>query len=260
MDCENDFLAVTPVEPDRLRAVLEYFESLGPLTSTYNGKPISKGLLLSIIALSGPETGYRWNEFRRNAVIFANGDGQPDCAECCTPVGIEWSGTTYRRSMKSTTPTGAAILSKGYAIEDGGMLTRRGQANEPQATRFVFETCVQYRDEAVLDNFSVGPTQMWMGQGQGRIHILGGAEVNWDRLWAYYTGTASNSASAAALYLDRKPYPFDQPSPDNVISWLRAQTGSTAGIAESYYSGNQNYKDYLSRVSSMARQYAYWNA
>lgn len=265
MTCENDFSTVQPVEPDRLEAVLTYFNNIAELTSSYTGKVIPKSLQLSIIALSGPETGYRWNEYRENAVIFANSDGMPECNECCTPVGIEWdfsqSPNRYRDTIKNGSALATQLVNKGYATVQGdGRLQRTDKSNQPYATRWAFEQCIYQRDKKALNNFSVGPTQMWFGDGQGKIHIAGqGPEPDWDRIWAFYTGTIINSMSAAALYLDSPPYPADDRFVNNVVRWLKLQTGGGGDWAEQYYSGKQNYKDYLDRTIAAAARIG-WKA
>jgi len=113
------------------------------------------------------------------------------------------------------------------------------------AVAIFFEWAMDNRKAKLLDNFSIGPTMMYLAQS-GPFLSSGqpscGFPATWDDIFAFYTASTIAAIAPRLTYLDQgctgiSGYPADHPDDDaNNIKWLLHQVGMGSQAAtEQYY-------------------------
>jgi hypothetical protein len=116
---------------------------------------------------------------------------------------------------------------------------------EPLAAAW-FERAFSMRDVQSLQNFSLGPTQMflyWSTLFQGKP-TGNGYPSTWEDLWSFYTLADAGEVANRLVYMDpghnpyAKEYPAQDPTNEALgTAWLTNQVGNATG-ASAYWNGN----------------------
>lgn len=237
MQCQFDDSADRRAGTDRQEIVRRILEAIQP-----TGYPRDR--LTAYLALSYRETDIVWLTQRPNA-----DDAQ---CPCRTSVGLERSsGGAYKMSTRSD-PEALAFLAANGLIQPGPAGDRpANSAAEPggQGVALFFEWVVAHRKAALLDNFSLGPTQMHLYWSALR-HPGGrcGFPETWEEVWDFYNSQTYSNVATYLQYMDppcwTKPSPgaVVMPNRDQVIAWLNGHTGGAHdahgySVSEAYYEG-----------------------
>jgi len=210
---------------------------------------ISRAKAVSYIALSVRESNVEWTTVRVPDL------GAQSCL-CRTTVGLELASfrpPRFRDSAANDVGARLFLVANGMAVEDGTGLKATGDSLKPNSAgiaRF-FEFIVARRAEALLDNISLGPTQLWLKFAFNPAAC--GRPGSWEAIWALYLSVDVAEVLQRTTYLDTgtctsNPFPgtIGGDPKAKSVAWLTGHTGN-AVAAEKYYEGtgiNESSKAY----------------
>jgi hypothetical protein len=123
-----------------------------------------------------------------------------------------------------------------------------------------FEWTLDKRKGFLLNNFSIGPTMMWMAYSgeAARAGLVAQKDVawpdTWDDIFDFYMTTDAGTLGKEITYLDKARtgssfYPADDRTDDDkIIHWLTYHVGNAKGATDYY---NNLYKSRLAMVLSL---------
>jgi len=263
MECSPDYAKIQSVDT-RILDTLNLFHTMRTdnpteFVSLRTFEPLKPGLVISLVAISIPEAMAIWNTTRSEGVINMGDDDLPTCAPCAQIIGLEPGSNDMMRNITADSRFGQYMIRNGWGRNVGNRIElNRQNTNDQAVRRNLFESTVLARDKAMLDNFSVGATQLWMSQGGMGGRLIAGSppdfpDPDWQAVWDFYTGGPLPALKYGSAYLDSPPYPANEPSSANVIRWLTNQFGNINVATERYSSAGYNYKDNLSRTVRIAK-------
>jgi hypothetical protein len=232
---------------------------------------IDRDLADALIAVSEGETGYAWIVDRPMTT-----DGAQNLC-CAVVVGLERG--ELNKAVIASPSFRDYLVQRGFlkTASDGKLEPANGFGNplKPWKTMVVYEHVLATQDEAALQAFSVGPTQMWMKYFNKRA----GWPSTWDEAWDQYTagsfldGPNYSPGTRAAYYADRwlryltpKRYnpegvlkedaviakPGDKSSS---VSWLVNHAGNPVAAEKLYegtlFAGRKAYKTVIQTVAAV---------
>lgn len=233
---------------------------------------VPKRMYITLIALSGRECGYQWFTERTGDTRLL----YVDCWSCRTCVGYEPSSYNGKSVWNSAITQEQAVVN---FMDRMGMLKKTdystgssgrryypvsgniGAPNGPRVQQ-MFELMLVAREAALLPAFSIGPTQMWLGQSPlsnayiATQHFPVEAAGNvptfpatWDDLASFYSApTVPALMSHMTPYYESSFMPADNPADrESIIAWIqRKQTGGSVETATAYYTST--FATSLSRI------------
>jgi len=224
---------------------------------TAAGMPKAKAQ--SVLAISANESGYLWAMPRPQDLFYK----LPPCVQCRQIVGFE-----PNREGLVTMPGDPALLAWMQANKIVSGAGVPGPAITTDAKKFTnigrwLEAVMNARDSRSLWNFSIGPTQMFMGNTGLANKAAAGKEPpgfprTWEDIFSQYLNSNAGETVPSLAYLDLKnttatKYPADAPGDrNNGVRWLQFQVGNptTAGL---YWDGGgplhfQSYSKNLNHI------------
>jgi len=240
-------------------AVLEFLQTAG----------VSRAKAVSLVALSGREVDYIWWEQRDTIATRKIGAPENECL-CRQVIGLERERTQVGYQLSTCTDAEAiAFLQAQGMVQAGGPhgCKPAGKAAQPDGAADYFEWCMARKKGKLLDNFSVGPTQMYLrfffepAFHPGQV-VHCGMFQSFEDIWSFYTnpgpvpdegpanlGDLSAPDQPAILlehitYLDpiclgpgiQYPGAPTGGGKANVVAWLTRHVGNATG-ADKYYEG-----------------------
>jgi hypothetical protein len=200
-----------------------------------------------ILGISGVETSFYW-------LVDPLKEQRNPIAKGClrVPIGLEGINSPIRAVVRSDKTIMAYLTAEGYVAEDG-LHWAKSVRSDPAATgpikAQIFEDSIRYRYRALMQHFSIGPTQqnlLYFAAKYGTPEKCW--PQTWEDLWDTYMGNRQYIWLArAGCYLT--PAPSDD-SEGTVIKWLARQTGNYAD-AETYYYKENGFKQHFSTVRTV---------
>lgn len=231
IDVQDDLVAGVP---DRIKVAMAA------------GTPVlNKNWARWITATSGSETTFTWRVRDRLAILA------PNCPR--TVVGLEgrsgvkwsaWNDSRVQQLLLSEKMVSNPSTNNATAMQWSSKVLNGSGFNEV-ITR-LFELTLLYRLTPLLTHFSIGPSQIWLGQsrlyadfmkekGQPGVSVAH-APGTWDAIYAYYVKTdRAGLFKWISQYLRDPPPP--PPSEGSAVPWLTSQTGNKDDAA-AYYNGS----------------------
>lgn len=222
---------------------------------------INREKALSLIALSGRESGYEW-VCDRGTIAGMKDDREVNCRGRAV-IGLEARGSVWPNSWQQDAEALAFIRKIGIATNDyPAKVTGMGLKPNSNEIASAFEWAVARQRGALLDAFSEGATQIHLAwadccPSKKNYPLVCGRRQWWDDIWNFYCCYTAAEAMDMIHYLDpgyQDPYvsktgrtmgkcmstviqyPAANHSRNNVVSWLQWHVGSKSG-AEAYYDG-----------------------
>jgi hypothetical protein len=208
---------------------------------------------ISVLALT-------WRETAMRILTPRSGQAELDAScDCRTVVGMELVQGQFRQSLAADQEAIDFLTTSGFAIAGQNGLQPAGGLGNPNtdgsSTALFFEYVVTNRKAHLLDQFSIGPTQMHLfwsalmpvtpntrpGQPDGQNRC--GWPSTWEELWTLYISDSVPTLLDQVTYLDPPctnglPYPAS-PTGDphsKSVAWLAKHTGNS-NDAEKYWQG-----------------------
>lgn len=222
---------------------------------TEAGMPAGKAR--SVIAVSTNESGVLWTMNRPVDLFFK----LPPCVLCRQIVGFEPNGQGL--VTMPADPNLLRWMQDNKVVSGAGV---PGPAITTDKARFTniarwFEAVVNARDSRSLWNFSIGPTQMFMGNSSVANknvigHHIAGFPESWEDIWSQYMNSNAGETVPSLAYLNiasdkadgahsnARVYPADAPADrNNGIMWLSSQVGNAAGATD-YWDGTGRFSHF----------------
>lgn len=263
MACTSEFNETSTTQNQRIVAAVRGLREGG----------LSLVAAQSIVAISVNESNVVWSVDRSQQVItHASGkrDVFPWRADKCRPrrqvIGFEHALCNGHPCFKPVSaPVEAALIQRGYAFRGAGGHLYSTNDFGPIGKAVFMELVMVYRDVKALHNISIGPTQMFLGQGplqrgvEAEMPGLAGWPTSWNDLYNMYFTCDPVAYVKRFRYLQASWYPAQDPNNRAAcITWLTKQVGWPAGAALYYDGGSpqtgvtyQSYKSNLLRVISL---------
>jgi hypothetical protein len=208
------------------------------------GSSLSDNHLNWILATSGMETTFKWR------VTDTLGIFVPSCPRCV--VGLEGRDGVAWAAWRD--PVCKMLLMNEGLVTTPDPSTKRAMLWSPKilsgmgdnnVVRRLFEMTVMYRLAPLLTHFSIGPTQIYLGQSklfndsqppERRNATVAWSPGTWDDLIKFYIKDDRKvlATQRIAMYLKTPPPP--PPSEESAVPWLTSQTGGPL-LARQYYNG-----------------------
>lgn len=230
MTCETNYRALA-TESERIRTALVSMRAAG----------VGRGKAITMCATARNESDNFWTE-PRVLTIPEQYEDIP-CWSCRTIVGLEFARIEggvmfYRPSLRPGSAAYQWLASHGWASDLGSrgiaVTLRMAVPGGPEIAAFL-EYVMQNRLSGLLDQFSIGPTQMYLA-----VHFGAGKNFpDWNALFRFYLSNSAGRIANQVTYYSGWT-PGDDPTDRNRgIAWLRAnQTGgSDNGLATRYWEG-----------------------
>jgi len=263
MACETDYRAI----PDA-----QLFKRIDTALKELTQGGVSVHKAISVIAVSGNECGYIWNQTRAPTLWFENSP----CWQCRGCVGWEFGlarvGETQVRILHDANKEKEALA----YLQDNGLATMGTSghllatqklstpANNDNIARW-FEWAVSNRRADLLPNWSVGPTQMYLywsaltiGVAPNRGKTVDPRWLNtWEQVFNYHMASSALARANAITYLDPSyngvdAWPSQRPTDaDLAIAWLTPRQVGNKAAATTYY--NNLFKQRLAETVGRAK-------
>lgn len=236
MSCTANYLALST--SDRIRTALAELKAGG----------VPRGKAITMVAIARNESANIWVRPRTTQTSATPGTTYAPlpCWSCRTIVGLEVvhpSGglpnvAYYRQSimLPENAAARAWLTANGWlsVLPSGPAVTRDMNVAGGDAIAAFLEWVMIHRAKTLLDQFSIGPTQLYLP-----VHFRANGEFpDWNALFRFYM--ANNAAVIGKVIKYSGWTPGDDPTQrDRGIAWLEAnQTGSyPSGIATKYWDG-----------------------
>jgi len=205
----------------------------------------------SLITISMNETNTVWTvpRLRDDKQLW-----YPTPTACCRLViGWEFAGSRDNPGVRHlpASPADRDQLVKMGVIDAAGKPTTRLKTGADRLTLIAkwFEFTIDRRDALSLQNFSMGPTQMFLffAKVTGLNAGSPGFPDSFDDLWDYYTSMDCAAIASHIRYLEpsqtKTPWPAQNPGDRaSILQWLIHQTGFATmpngkHINENYFDG-----------------------
>lgn len=214
---------------------------------------IPRDKAISLVALSWRETGVEWTSARSTDAIWLF-EGGPDECQMRVPVGHEPAASSgrLRPELINNAKFLNALTVEGWVKQlPDGQLAANGAFAHPNsnAVALMLEWTIIERASDVLAGFSLGPTQVWLGQSS--VHKpsfnLCGWYNTWEQILEMYLAAGRGVGAMMDLitYLDPactgRKYPTEPGDPHALsVAWLTGHTGNPASAEQYWQDGFEN--------------------
>lgn len=216
---------------------------------------VPKGQAVSIVAITMSECDGHWLQRRSSPPLLFDHDCWPSrtCVGLEYGMGADGKRIWSRSAMLDPDFRNQVVKMKGASPSEtdgkGGLLIAGGMkgANSDDLAA-LWEWVIANRNAAGLRSFSLGPTQMWMGQVKLSLDYVRSKGLptepagyvktfpqTWEEMFELYTAQDIGTIFKWLHYLDTSAWPGDEPwNKERGIHFLATkQTGTSK--AESYY-------------------------
>lgn len=258
MTCSVDYFPLST--SDRIRAALREMQAGG----------VPRGKAITMVAIARNESANIWVRPRNTQTAATPGTtyAPKACWSCRTIVGLEFvrpdgalpNVNYYRKSilLPENAPARDWLIKNGWLslLASGPAITREMNVAGGDAIAAFLEWVMIHRAKTLLDQFSIGPTQLYLP-----VHFRAGSEFpDWNALFKFYM--ANNAAVIGRAIIYNGWTPGDDPTQRaRGIAWLEAnQTGSyPTSIGTKYWDGvgYVPFKESLRIVTAAAQSIGY---